>query len=191
MYLWVPAAQTNKTLVLTVYILVCLLGMMAASYPQHCLRLLNRESGKSESNGHHPDCGEFETHTFTLKCKRYCAGCSGLFLGAALAILGCLFYYLYGSKSSILFWIGVLAVFIALIQLNYLKIDGALIKFLSNLVLVTGSAMILVGILEFKPNLSIYFLVLIGLWIYTRTSISATYHDRICSQCSLSACPYK
>jgi hypothetical protein len=82
-------------------------------------------------------------------------------------------------------------VFLALMQLNYLKIDRAPVKFLSNLVLVTGSVMILVGILEFKPNLSPYFLVLIGLWIYTRTTISARDHDLICRQCSIPACPYR
>lgn len=191
MYLWVPAAKTSKTLVLAVFILVCVLGMMAAGYPHHCLRLLNREREKSEPSGHHPVCSEFETHTFTLQGKRYCAGCSGLFLGGALAILWCLFYYLYGFSSPILFWAGVLAVFLALMQLNYLKIDRAPVKFLSNLVLVTGSVMILVGILEFKANLSPYFLVLIALWIYTRTTISARDHDLICRQCSIPACPYR
>ncbi len=191
MYLWVPAAKTNETLVLAVFILVCVLGMMAAGYPHYCLRLLNRKREKSKSAGHHPMCGEFETHTFTLKGKRYCAGCSGLFLGSTVAILWCLFYYLYGFRSPILFWVGVLVVFLALMQLNFLKIDGAPVKFFSNLVLVTGSAMILVGILEFKPSLSPFFLVLIGLWIYSRTTISATDHDLICSQCSIPACPYR
>jgi hypothetical protein len=190
MYLWVPVTKTNITLVLTVFILVCILGMTAASYPQHCLGLLNKKREKSESTGHHPDCGEFESHTFTLKGRRYCAGCSGLFLGGVGAILCCLFYYIYGFSSPILFWVGVLAVFLAFMQLNYLKIDRAPVKFFSNLVLVIGSAIILVGILEFKPNLSPYFLVLIGLWIYTRTTISATDHDRICSQCPDAACPY-
>ncbi len=191
MYQWAPVSEINRNLILAVFILVCILGMMAAIYPRHCLGLFNRKREKSESAGHHPDCGEFETHTFTLKCRRYCAGCFGLFLGSIGAIFFCLFYYLYGFSSSILFWAGVLAVFLALIELNYFKINRSWVKFIFNLVLVTGSAMIIVGILESKPSLGPYFLVLIILWIYTRTTTSATDHDLICSRCSDTACPYK
>lgn len=187
MYLWAPDSEINQSLILTLFILICLGGMWAASYPQHCT---SQKSERSSFRSHHPDCDHFQSHTLTIRDKRICAGCSGLFLGALLGIVACILYYLYGFSSPPLFWIGVTAVFMALLQLNYLKIDNAPVKFISNLVLVMGSAAILLGILESKAQLSIYFLVLIGLWIYTRTTVSATDHDRICGQCSDTNCPY-
>jgi hypothetical protein len=185
LYIWAPSSgMDQKNLILSIFILTCLGGMVAASKPQYC----NRKS--RDSNGHHPDCGPFQSHTFTLKSKKYCAGCSGLFVGAGLAMGLCLTYYLHPLTSPFLFGVGVAMVFVSLFQLNVLKIDLAGVKFIFNLALVLGSALILLGILEFRPNLSLYFLVLIGLWIYTRTTISATDHDLICSRCPYISCPY-
>jgi hypothetical protein len=174
----------QKNLILSFFILICLGGIIVASYPQ----FYNRKS--RVSTGHHPECGPFQSHTFTIRGKKYCAGCSGLFVGAILAIGLCLTYYLHPLTSPLLFWAGMLLVLISLFQLNILKIDLARVKFIFNLALVLGSSMILLGILEFKPNLSLYFIVLIGLWIYTRTTISATDHDLICSKCPDTSCPY-
>ncbi|MEN6328950.1 MAG: restriction endonuclease [Methanobacteriaceae archaeon] len=187
MYLWAPTSAGNGSLILFLFVLICILGMLAASYPRYCL-FNNTKPGSSTS--HHPDCEHFQSHTFTIRNKKYCSGCSGLFLGALVGIIICLFYYLYGFSSPLLFWIGVITVGTALFQLNYLKVDRAGVKFLSNLVLVVGSASILLGILEFKVNLGPYFMVLVVLWVYTRTSISVTDHDRICDECPDTSCCY-
>jgi hypothetical protein len=214
LYIWAPNLNLDyeKPLIILAFILVCALGMMAASYPSQCLKLLNLKSdglksdgNKSKSAGHHPDCGKFQSHTLTFRNKKYCAGCSGLFLGASLGITLILVYYiilvyhiygagtpLYGAISSIIFWIGVVAVFLSLFQLNFLKIENSTIKFISNLVLVIGSTLILMGILEVKGNvaMAIYFLMLIGVWIYNRTAISRRDHDLICNACTeLPSCP--
>jgi len=172
----------QKNLILALFILICLGGMVAASHPQYCNR--------KESSSHHPDCGPFQSHSFTIRNKKYCAGCSGLLVGAGLAMGLCLTYYLHPLTNPLLFWAGVVMVLVSLFQLNILKIDLAGVKFIFNLALVLGSSLILLGILEFKPNLSLYFLVLVGLWIYTRTTISATDHDLICSRCPDTSCPY-
>ncbi len=187
LYLGAPVREIYHPLILAVFVLFCLGGLGAASYPWYCP---GQKSRSGKSTGHHPDCGEFDTHTLQFRGRKYCAGCSGLFLGALVAIGLCTFYYLHGFSSFLLFWAGVITVFISLLQLNFLKIDNAPVKFISNLILVVGSALILLGILEFKPNLSLFFLVLIVLWIYTRTTNSAVDHDQICHQCHDACCPY-
>ncbi len=149
---------------------------------------------KSKENikfeGHHPDCGEFNSHTFKLGERRYCAGCSGLFLGALLAVMGTVIYYFYGNISDylglIFFWTGSLAVFLALFQNIFLDLNKNVFRFLSNLALVVGSFLILVGIDTVNSSLSVevYFLVLTFFWILTRTALSQENHAKICMGCS-------
>jgi hypothetical protein len=188
MYLGAPPSEMNSSLVLTVFVLICLGGMGAAYFPQHYTPSRDQRE-TSPSSSHHPNCGPFRSHTLLINNKRYCAGCSGLFLGAGLGIIICLFYYIYGFSSPLLFWLGVITVFIVLFQLSYLKLDGARVKFIFNLVLVLGSTSILLGILESKANLGLYFLLLVGLWIYTRTTLSAAQHEEICERCNDPSCP--
>jgi hypothetical protein len=134
-------------------------------------------------NGHHPDCGIFEDHVFNFKNKKYCVGCSGLLTGAFLAILTCLYYLVFGILEMI-FWLGVIMVLASLMQLIFFNIENKWIRFLSNLGLVWGSSLILIGILEYSNVfIVVYFLFLIFAWILTRTSLSEENHYRICDKC--------
>ncbi|HMK54396.1 MAG TPA: hypothetical protein VK444_06405, partial [Methanobacteriaceae archaeon] len=143
--------------------------------------------------GHHLDCGEFDSHTFTFYNRKYCAGCSGLFLGALLAVLICITYYIYGDLGPYVFWIGVLLVFLALLQFIAINIKNNMAKLVFNLSLVVGSSLILVGILSVPKNLFVegFFLILAVFWIITRISFSEKNHEKICLECRNNAsCTY-
>jgi hypothetical protein len=213
LFLWSPTTSMNydfqKTLFLSIFLVICLLGMLAAVYPSNCVHLFNfkkdfknqrshsRVKTESRNNsvkyeGHHPDCGKFNSHIFILKGKKYCAGCTGLFLGGIIAVIGTLIYYfgyysgyLRGFNGQIVFWIGFSAVLFSLILMIFINLNNNVIKFSSNLLLVLGSFLILIGIDAIRGNLSleIYFLVLVLFWILTRIRISQNNHRITCLEC--------
>lgn len=179
-----------KNVLVFIFLLICLLGILAALYPSKCLKLFKIETvqeyecqNKSLKNvGHHPDCGEFDDHIFMYHNKKYCLGCSGLITGAVMAILTCILYLIYGGIGTY-FYLGVLLVLCSLLQMIF-NIKIKLAKFLSNLALVWGSSLILVGFIDSSNVfLCVYFLFLIVVWIFTRTEISKRNHNLICKIC--------
>jgi len=219
LFLWSPKTSINydfqKTLLLSVFLVICLLGMLAAVYPTKCVHIFNfkkdfkihrphsRVKTESHNNivkyeGHHPDCGKFGSHVFIIYGKKYCAGCTGLFLGGIIAVIGTLIYY-FGYYSGylrifngqVVFWIGFFVVLFSLIQMIFINLNNNVIKFSSNLLLVLGSFLILIGIDTIRGNISleIYFLVLVLFWILTRIRISQNNHNTTCLECGqASAC---
>jgi len=180
-----------KTYFIISFIIICLLGIWAAINPGHCLRILNIQTvKKKECNerklqiiGHHPDCGEFSGHIFTYKNMKYCVGCTGLLTGGFLAVITCILYLIYGSME-IIFWAGFIMVLFSQLELTVFNYEFKLVKFLSNMGLVWGSALILTGLLDYgNIFLGIYFLFLIVAWIFTRTMISEKNHYLICKNC--------
>ncbi len=252
MYLWSPESTTHyylqEPIILLLFIVICILGMLAAINPGTCNRFMkfqrkqkievNISKSKSFSmpetsisenssitknsisesssvskspilesapdsqssnirfEGHHPDCVHFQKHTFLINGKKYCPGCSGLFIGALIAIFGVLFYYFAGLPSLYVenfFWIGAGMVFLALFLIVFINLEKKL-KFISNLSLVLGSFFILLGIIGAKDNflMEIYFIVLIIFWIITRIGVSEEYHENICKNClEESECVYE
>ena len=190
-YLYSPRIfNPYKIILLISFILICLLGMWAAINPRHCHRILRTEivnenkcSKSKLKKGHHPDCEEFSEHTFSFRNKKYCIGCTGLFIGTFLAILTCLLYLIYGFME-ILLWTGFIMTLASLYQLTLLKLENKISKFFSNLGLVWGSALILTGILEHgNIFIGIYFLFLVVAWIITRSAVSRENHHLICKDC--------
>ena len=209
----------QKPLIFLAFMVICLSGMLAAVFPSKCrgITTFNTKSGNKnhESNkkpgkneiyvfnkesklssqtvirfeGHHPDCGKYESHIIHLKGKKYCPGCSGLLVGAILAVTGTILYYFMGLEliyGQISFWMGVATVFTSLILILFLNPDKNIIKFVSNIVLVIGSLLILVGIDSVKENIlmEFYFLILVLFWIRARITVSKINHQSICNQCS-------
>ena len=192
-YLYSPRLfNPYKYYVLIIFVVVCLLGTLAAVYPTNCLRLFNIHSVDEyrcidmhvKSRGHHPDCGKFKNHTYLFNNKSYCVGCSGLFIGGLLAVLTCVLYLIYDAGGFV-FWAGFILVLASFILSIFLYIDDKWLKFLVNLSLVWGSALILTGILDGYLFLSLYFILLVVTWIFTRTEISRVKHDLICQECIL------
>jgi len=234
MYLWSPQSTApstthyslNESIILFLFVVICILGIFAALYPSKCKTLLKfqndskqktrsqgnirskqkiRSQDKSQGNiqfeGHHPDCGKFSLHTLTINGKKYCPGCFGLSVGASIAIVGIVIYYFVGYHfmkypsiyGELLFWIGVCTVFLALLLIVFFKV-GKKLKFISNMGLVTGSFMVLLGLDSVKGNFitELYFLILVIFWILTRIAVSETSHELICYDClKKSVCIYE
>ncbi|WP_321421931.1 restriction endonuclease [uncultured Methanobacterium sp.] len=218
MYLWSPQSTApstshyslNESIILFLFIVICILGMFAAIYPSKCKTLLKFQNdskqktinqGNMQFEGHHPDCGKFSSHTLTINGRKYCPGCFGLSVGALLATVGVVIYYFLGYPlmeypsiyGEISFWIGVCTVFAALLIIILLKV-GIKLKFISNMALVTGSLLVLVGLDIVKGNLitELYFLILVIFWILTRIAVSENSHEIICQDClKKSACVYE
>jgi hypothetical protein len=199
MYLWAPQSETysfyEETVILSIFIIICILGIFAAIYPSTCKTLLKFQKDVKKTShstllkfeGHHPACDRFQTHTLIINRKKYCPGCLGLSIGAVISIMGVILYYFVGCPQiygEISFWTGISAVFLALLLIIFLKI-GKRLKFISNLALVIGSFLILIGLDNVKGNLIIelYLLLLVIFWILTRIVVSETSHEIICRQC--------
>ncbi len=212
LYLLAPEPVTKywfqKPLIFTIFLAICILGGLATVYPSSCKGVLEFRkedffkkdfSTKVDSHpiifqGHHPDCGHFESHTFHIHGKKYCPGCSGLLVGVLLAVGFVFIYYykgmplLYGNFS---FWIGWIMVFVSLLFLTLLLM-GARSKFTANLFLVVGSALLLIGLNTVEGNILVecYFLLLIVFFILARITTSKNNHERICRSCQKKECIY-
>jgi hypothetical protein len=200
----------QKEFILLIFILICISGMLAVIYPSKCTEFINNKKEEdlysgagvkkglsTKFDGHHPLCQNFKTHTFLLMGRRYCAGCAGLFTGAFLAVAGTIFYYFYGnfseSVSILILAVGAGLVFLSLFQNLYFKINNSLARLLFNMMLVIGSFLILIGIMQITGSifLELYFLILIFVLILTRISISERDHEIICLECREEvSCPY-
>ena len=199
----------QKSLLFLIFIIICIMGIVAAISPTKCMVLLkikkhiqvdnsvDNESDKKEFIGHHPGCVNFKNHTYTLMGKKYCAGCSGLFTGALIAVIGIIIYYFHGitvSNPYVIFVIGFLFVLTGLLQSFLLNINSNTGKFIFNMILVVGAFLMLIGITEITGSIFIqlYFLLLVFIWIMARISNSEKKHADICEKCSEgSYCSYR
>jgi hypothetical protein len=157
----------------------------------------SREKGKSlafhtaHSNnqalkGHHLDCERFFPHTLQVKGRVLCAACSGLFLGALVAIIGTTVYFFagveFGQFELPLVAVGAVLVVFGFIQFRF----PGFIRLLVNALFVVGAFFVLLGADSLLENLQIdlYLLSLIALWILTRVLLSQWDHSRICRSCT-------
>lgn len=200
----------QNLLILSIFVFICILGMLASLSPTKCseLSIFKKNSYSNPKQefeeylpgntfkGHHPDCNNFKNHTYSFRGKKYCAGCSGLFSGALIAIIGTNIYYLYGinnqNTGQIIFLIGFISVLISLIQNLLFNININVSKFFFNFILVIGSFLLMIGINELQSSLFIqsYYLVLVLIWILARISSSERNHYKICNECSRETCIY-
>jgi hypothetical protein len=207
MYLWAPQPTTyytlQKQIILSLFIVICILGMFATICPSKCKTFMkfqndskNNVNVNARFEGHHPDCGKFSSHTLNINGKKYCPGCLGLFMGVFIAIIGTLMYYFLGYPSfygEISFWIGFVTVFLVLFLIVFLNLEKRL-KLVSNMALVIGSFLILLGLDSVKGNLimELFFIILVIFWILTRIVVSETSHEIICRDClKKSICVYE
>ena len=182
--------------------------MVASISPTKCMGLLkikkhipvdnsvDKKSGKKEFRGHHPECDNFKNHSYTLLGKKYCAGCSGLFTGALIAVIGIIIYFhgITVSNHYLIFVVGFLFVLTGLFQSFLLNINFNTGKFIFNLILVVGAFLMLIGIIEITGSIFIqlYFLLLVFIWIMARVSNSEKKHTDICEKCGEgSYCSYR
>lgn len=201
----------QKQLVGSIFGGICLLGMIMSISPSRCSGMLhfrsqdkspykknrtfNREA-KMSFKGHHPQCGRFFRHILRLGGRTYCAGCTGLFIGAVTSFSGSLLYFFAGiyvePVSIMVFWLGFGCVAGGLLQYHLLNIGGGLFHLFLNVIFVLGAFLLMVGLDELTGNLvlELYLLALIVFWILARVILSQLGHRKICASCSIKSCGF-
>jgi len=203
-------SQFRKQLATTVFILICLLGILAGKFPSTCLNMIDIKGSRKTSSyssseissikekvryvGHHPVCGNFSSHTISFGKNVYCGGCTGLILGAIISVIGSLIYVLFelnlGGVSQLLFWTGFIWVILGLIQHSIRNLGGVVVHLLLNVLFVVGAFFLLVAIDVITESfvLELYLFGLIFYWIFARTKLSQLEHGKICATCGIKNC---
>lgn len=189
----------RKPLVGSIFALICMSGTVAALFPKECsgfLGLPGKENSESSSaknlhlhkavRGHHPDCRNFSTHTIQIRDHILCSGCTGLVLGATIALSGTIFYFFgnwrleEGYLPTVL--IGQAGVTLCFVPYEF-KSSARLVL---NAFFVLGAYLILIAVDMLRESIfvDLYLIGLIVFWIWTRTLLSQWGHRRICSSCN-------
>jgi energy-coupling factor transporter transmembrane protein EcfT len=193
------------------FITICCVGATAALLPSKCSRIFHQtqadhnrlhqsDSGDEPSqkrilwSGHHPTCGCYTAHVVQIRGKNYCAGCIGLLTGASLAIAGSLTYSLQiisvREEATPLFWVGSFLVLLGLLQYARPLMMNGWVHYLLNTIFVSGTFLLLVGVIEINGTLFVetYFLFTLFFWILARVALSNVEHQRICRKCESTLC---
>ncbi len=199
----------RKPFVGAVFSFVCVLGILAGTFPSKCSIIRHsrkaeqeeflRESATSPSarscsaltfRGHHPNCGNFGAHVFRIHNRAFCAGCTGLVLGAVLSLFGALLYFFVNTPfmldGVLVFWIGFVGVSCGLLQYHLFNLGRSSIHLLVNTFFVLGVFLLLVGVDLIGQNALVdsYLILLSVFWLYTRIQLSQLDHKTVCSNCA-------
>ena len=181
----------RKPLIGSVFTLICILGTLAALFPTQCSKTLHfRKENMNltyqiHHSSHHPNCGKFSAHVIRIGNCTLCAACTGLFLGAIIALGGTTFYFFNGwnveEASFLVVLIGIAGIILGFLQLKF----RGFFRLLLNTFFVLGAFLILIGIDELVESLfaDFFLTALIVFWILTRIQLSQWDHWRICSNC--------
>jgi hypothetical protein len=199
------ASKTNvinfydKLFVAGFVIVGCILGISLAFFPRWYKKSLTSSKKsqykKDESvasrrrKGHHPDCDEFKDHVFKFKKKVYCTGCFGLAAGAFSSIIFIIIYLTINNKIAL--WVNYVLLFFGFILIAFNLAEIMLpnrhkfIHIFSNIFLMIGFLIIVIGIFEITESktYAIIGIIFTFLWLYTRIQLSNLRHSMTCEKC--------
>ncbi|MEM3366039.1 MAG: hypothetical protein QXM93_06420 [Candidatus Methanomethyliaceae archaeon] len=174
------------------FVLICILGALASLFPKKCSTLVCYGSNsattphdpKKLSKGHHPACKQFTSHTIVLHGHVICAGCTGLFIGALLSILGAGSYFLLGAEVVNAHLFIVLGIFGLISGFAQFAFRGYF-RSLMNVLFAVGALLVLIGADSLTQNffIDLFVLAMILFWILTRIASSKWDHNRVCQRC--------
>jgi hypothetical protein len=126
----------------------------------------------------------------------YCAGCTGLVLGAAIALVGSTLYFFLGVPlicALVVFWLGFAGVALGLLQhplYAVFKTRHGVVRVFVNIAFVVGAFLLLASVADLTNNLLLeaYLLLATIYWIFTRIAMSRRAHSRICTLCGDTGC---
>ncbi len=205
----------RKFLIGSTYSVVCVLGILAVLFPYSCSNLFSVDKREQHQKrevltydsmfshddalalrGHHPTCGYFSSHVFRLSGRTFCATCSGLLLGAIIALAGIALCFSgnwqLGQNAFVAVFFGIVGVMAGVLQ-SFLHIfQSSVIRLFTSISFVLGTFLILVGLEELAHNTSadLFVISLSIFWITTRISLSKRDHNIICSKCALNSCGF-
>jgi hypothetical protein len=198
-----PVLQDGRQAIGIAFIIVCVLGSIATVRPSGCARILSLEvrAGNGDGGGppsprkqrparlgHHTSCQVFSSHVFRVGGRVYCAGCTGLLAGAAVAAVVGYLYFFVGldpaSSAAGLFWGGLLIVAFVLMRVLVFDPRKAFVRVLLNFLFVMGSTSLLVGGYSLtNSTVALFGLAVIVYLIVARIVVSRQDHIRICRSC--------
>jgi hypothetical protein len=189
--------QYGGFLVVSLYSLVCLLGILAAFYPQKCqntfaFRDFNLEhkaqTGEGSDlifEGHHPNCRKFNGNRINVCGSTFCAACAGLFVGAILGLTGIVLYFFFGFAFQVsglgLLSIGIVAMLLGLVQFVF----RGYVKLVASSLFVVGSFLMLISadLIGGRLFIDLYVLGLIVFLLLTRIMLSEWTNRKTCLEC--------
>ncbi len=180
-------------LVGALYGAVCILGILAAFFPAKCKGVFQKtqnplhlaSGGSLRMTGHHPDCTSFAGNRIRLWGREFCAACSGLLVGAGIALVGCVSQFFVGLNlvggSVWMLLLGEFGLFLGLVQI---KLAGYS-KVSANGVFVLGSFITLAeaDVLAGSTLVDLFVLGLIVFLLWLRILLSERNNRRICQMC--------
>jgi hypothetical protein len=185
----------RRPIVAAIYCIVCSVGVVAVFYPSKCRMMFQKPAVSSnykdtsastvQFKGHHPGCKEFSANRITIGGSVFCAACSGLLVGAIVAIAGAVLFSLgfidFGTRNL---WVLVAGEVLMLVGLAQIKMRG-FVKMAVNALFVVGSYISLVGADLAGQSLLIdaYVLGLIVFMLWFRILLSEWNNKRICLGC--------
>lgn len=187
-------SSVRRSLVGSLYSVICVLGVLAVFYPAKCMGLFQKRSphfltsGPANSvqiSGHHPDCHNFSGNRIRINEREICAACAGLLIGAVIALVGSALQFFIGLNIiSANFWLLVLGEIFMVLGLVQIKFSGYA-KLNMNMVFVVGSFVTLAGadVLGESLLVDIYVFGLIGFLLWLRILLSEWNNRRICGSC--------
>ncbi len=192
----VPVKTETGLIAWAVFSTICLLGAVATLFPHYCNPSLILPDDLEPSritilkgvrfvHGHHPTCGRFDGHEFVIGGKTYCAGCTGLLVGALSSFsVATINYFYHYRPPAVSGYIGLGFVALGLLYIPILKAETPLLRATFNALFVLGFALVLVAV-NSAGNAG-FELIVIGLssyWMLTRIQLSRWSHDATCGAC--------
>ena len=187
----------NQRIVGILFMTVLLLGIAAAFYPTKCRGLLEKTQNplpqqKKVANpmrirGHHPDCQNYSGNRIEVLGRVFCAACSGLLVGAIIALIGTAIHFFVGlNLAGGDVWLLGLGEIGMLFGLAQIKVAG-FVKATLNAVFVVGSFATLAAADAVGKSLfvDLYAVGLILFLLWFRISLSEWNNKRTCRRCLL------
>jgi hypothetical protein len=181
----------RKPLIGSLFSLICILGILASIFPSECSKAFHfRDMTKNVAShqilraSHHPECERFSAHVVRIKGQKRCAACTGLLLGAVIALAGAFSYFSGGlqiENAPLLVFVGAISVLAGFLQLMF----RAYVRLALNSLFVFGAFLCLIGVDQASQSVAIdlFSVMLIVFWIFTRIQLSQWDHFRICDNC--------
>jgi protein-S-isoprenylcysteine O-methyltransferase Ste14 len=186
-----PKLNFQSEITTAIFLLICIVGAIAGLSPGKVSGLMmKKESTRNESGegyrGHHPTCGAFATHVIDLGNSTYCSGCTGLIVGAMLAIIYTIFFIYFNVPiaADLAFTIGTALIVLGILQ-HLLDNDHPTIHTALNAMLVLGVALARSAAQTLNGGVvvDVYALALTLYIILSRIEFSQKDHETICQAC--------
>jgi hypothetical protein len=152
---------------------------------QNPLSQADRPSSPVQAKGHHPYCQSYSGNRITVGGRVFCAACSGLLVGAIIALIGAVVYFFVGLNAVLgSAWLVAFGEIWMLLGLAQIKFAGY-VKAILNVVFVVGSFVTLVEVDALAKNVlvDLYLLGLIGFLLWLRILLSEWNNGRTCQMC--------